>query len=113
MSEEMMEHEVSAIVAEVAEPEGGSTVSADPRLEEMDRRIRELEAAIADLRTVSAAAATAAVPAGRKTQASYAPRLLAKGAEPVRSGAVDEALSSLSVEQRFAVKAGLLRAGLL
>lgn len=113
MVEDRMEHEVSAIVAEVAEPEQQETATvADPRLKDLDRRIRELEAAIADLRTVSASAAMT-VGGGRKTQVSYAPQLLAKGAEPVRTAAVDDALSSLGVEQRLAVKSGLLRAGLL
>ncbi|GAA3752761.1 hypothetical protein [Terriglobus aquaticus] len=114
MNEEMMQHEVGAIVAEIAAPaQEAATAVADPRLEDLDRRIRDLEAAIADLRTVSASAATSPVASGRKTQPSYAPHLLAKGAEPVRPAAVDDALSSLSVEQRFAVKAGLLRAGIL
>ena len=111
MNEEKTEQEVGTIVAEVAnvQPEA-AVVASDPRVDDLDRRIRDLEAAIGDLRTVSAAAA---MPNGRKTQASYASRLLAKGAEPVRAGAVDDALGSLSVEQRIAVKAGLLRAGLL
>ncbi|WP_419805134.1 hypothetical protein [Terriglobus sp.] len=114
MQEEMNASEVKALVAETSE----ETVAAqgDARVEDLERRIRELEAAIGDLRTVNASApAGAAVPvaAGRKTQASYAPHLLAKGAEPVNEGSVDVALRSLSVEQRIAVKSGLLRAGLL
>ena len=119
MNERSQEQEVNTIVAEVAgtEPEALEQVAeptTDPRIDDLDRRIRELESAMGDLRTVSASAsAQASAAAGRKTQASYAPRLLAKGAEPVREGGVDAALSSLSVEQRIAVKAGLLRAGLL
>ncbi len=115
MNEEKSEQEVGAIVAEVANPQPEAAVApSDSRVDDLERRIRELEASIGDLRTVSASAAAAsAVQTGRKTQASYAPRLLAKGAEPVRAGAVDDALGSLSVEQRIAVKAGLLRAGLL
>ncbi len=70
---------------------------------ELDRRICELEAAIGDLRSVKASSATA----GRKTSAS----LMAKGAESVAD--LDEALRSLSVEQRIAVKSGLMRAGVL
>jgi hypothetical protein len=72
-----------------------------------------VSAAAATGAAATGAAANRAVATGRKTEVSYAPRLLAKGAEPVRPAAVDDALSSLSVEQRFAVKAGLLRAGLL
>lgn len=68
---------------------------------ELDRRIRELEAAMGDMRSVKASAAT-----GRKTSAS----MMAKGAETAE---MDEAFRSLSVEQRIAVKSGLMRAGLL
>lgn len=68
---------------------------------ELDRRIRELEAAMGDMRSVKASAAV-----GRKTSAS----MLAKGAEAPE---MDEAFRSLSVEQRIAVKSGLMRAGLL
>ncbi|HEY9136970.1 MAG TPA: hypothetical protein VIM67_01775 [Terriglobus sp.] len=87
------------------------TVEEQPRLivataeenaiAELDRRIRELETAIGDLRSVKASAAT-----GRKTSAS----VMAKGTE---NADVDEAFRSLSVEQRIAVKSGLIRAGLL
>ena len=120
MNEQRDGQEVSAIVAEVEgeqEAVAAQPVSAnDPRVDDLERHIRELEAAVGDLRTVTASAqsATAATsPSGRKTQVSYASRLLAKGAEPVAAGSVDAALDSLSVEQRIAVKAGLLRAGLL
>jgi len=39
--------------------------------------------------------------------------LLAKAGEASELGALDGALASLSVEQRFAVKAEMLRSGLL
>jgi paraquat-inducible protein B len=68
---------------------------------ELDRRIRELEAAMGDMRSVKASASV-----GRKTSAS----MMAKGAE---ASDMDEAFRSLSVEQRIAVKSGLMRAGLL
>lgn len=68
---------------------------------ELDRRIRELEAAMGDMRSVKASAAV-----GRKTSAS----MMAKGTE---ASDMDEAFRSLSVEQRIAVKSGLMRAGLL
>ncbi|MEZ2347372.1 hypothetical protein [Terriglobus sp. RCC_193] len=68
---------------------------------ELDRRIRELEAAMGDMRSVKASAAV-----GRKTSAS----MMAKGAE---ASDMDAAFRSLSVEQRIAVKSGLMRAGLL
>ena len=114
-----VEAPLDAVVAEVApEPASTEAGTTDACLQDLERRIRELEAAIGDLRTVTAAAGEAATrnvasASGRKTQASYASHLLAKGAEPAAAGGVDAALGSLSVEQRFAVKAGLLRAGLL
>jgi hypothetical protein len=66
---------------------------------ELEKRVLELEAAIGDFRTVKASAAQ-----GRKTAVSGGPG---------EGGSVDEALRSLSVEQRIAVKSGLMRAGVL
>ena len=66
---------------------------------DLDRRIRELEAAIGEVRSVKASAVV-----GRKTASS----MMASG-----SAGVDDALGSLSVEQRIAVKSGLIRAGLM
>ena len=68
---------------------------------DLDRRIRELEAAIGEVRSVKASAAV-----GRKTASST----MAKSAD---AAGLDGALGSLSVEQRIAVKSGLLRAGLI
>ncbi len=68
---------------------------------ELERRVRELETAMADLGSVKASAA------GRKTSAA----LMTKSSESVAD--VDEALRSLSLEQRIAVKSGLMRAGVL
>ena len=116
--------EVPAIVAEVEEPEA-ETQAADAKqvqaaqvhaaqLAEFDRRIRDLEAAIGDLRTVSAAALKP-VPAGRKTLPAHNETLLSKhGPAPeVQAAGLDAALASLSIEQRIAVKSQMLRAGLL
>ena len=68
---------------------------------------------IADLQ----ARATAVAPAsGRKTLPTAMTSLLAKqgvAIESLEAGALDAALVSLSLEQRIAVKAQLLRAGLL
>jgi hypothetical protein len=73
---------------------------------ELDRRIRAMEAAIGDLRSVKAQEGSV----GRKTVAAAS--IVAKGLEP-QVASVDEALRSLSLEQRIAVKSGLIRAGLL
>jgi len=75
---------------------------------ELTRRLGEAEAKLASL--------TAA--AGRKTLNPGTATMLAKqgvdtGAVSLDAGAVDGALAHLSVEQRIAVKAELMRAGLL
>ncbi len=67
----------------------------------LEQRLAEAEATIATLRAQ-----------GRKT-APTGGALLAKEGVAVEAGALDAALVSLSLEQRIAVKAGLLRSGLL
>ena len=73
---------------------------------ELARRLEEAEAKIAQL-TASA---------GRKTVSAGTVNMLAKRGvelERVDAGALDAALVGLSVEQRIAVKAELMRAGLV
>src|SRR5580704_13536995 len=73
------------------------------------------EAQIAELKA-AAVSVPSAVANGRKTLPVAMVNLLAKQGVTVDSmeaGAVDAALVSLSVEQRIAVKAQLMRAGLL
>jgi hypothetical protein len=89
-----------------------ATVESE-REAELERRLAEAEARIAEL-------TAAAVPAGRKTLPSGMASMLAKQGvalqsvgESMEAGALDGALASLSIEQRIAVKAELLRAGLL
>ena len=124
----MDEQRESALPAIVAEVESQADVFA-AQMAEMDRRIREMEAAIGDLRVVSAPAAAAPAVAasapgvsGRKTLTTHTAQMLAK--QGVAAGldasegamnleALDLSLRSLSVEQRIAVKSEMLRAGLL
>ncbi len=80
-----------------------ATVSSG-REAELERRLAEAEQTIAELRTPGAGT-------GRKTM--VAATMLAKGAEGAEARALDGALASLSIEQRIAVKAEMLRAGLL
>ena len=82
---------------------------------ELEVKLAAAEAQIAELK---AAAGSVPVPVtyGRKTLPVAMVNLLAKQGVTVDSmeaGAVDAALVSLSVEQRIAVKAQLMRAGLL
>ena len=84
-----------------------ATVDAD-----LEERLAAAEAQIAELK----ASAPVTVTNGRKTLPVAMTTLLAKQGVTVDSmeaGALDAALSSLSMEQRFAVKAQLMRAGLL
>lgn len=99
-----------------------NTAAPDP-MADLERRIAELEAAMGDLRSrvtdasVQASAAVPAVAGGRKTIPSSTAAVLAKQGVTLEAGsqgaALDEALRSLPVEQRIAVKSQMLRSGLL
>jgi hypothetical protein len=82
---------------------------------ELEEKLAAAEAQIAELKA-AAASAPITVTNGRKTLPVAMVSLLAKQGVTVDSmeaGALDAALVSLSMEQRFAVKAQLMRAGLL
>ena len=108
------EHSVERIVATI---EGQREAELAERLRITEAKLAEAEGRIAEL----SAAAVAATPAGRKTISAGVSHLLAKqgvsvdGLESGRmeAGSIDAALTSLSIEQRFAVKTELLRSGLL
>ena len=81
---------------------------------ELEAKLAAAEAQIAELK--AAGSVPAAGTHGRKTLPVAMANLLAKQgvtADSMEAGAVDAALVSLSVEQRIAVKAQLMRAGLL
>ncbi len=87
---------------------------------ELEQRLAAAEAQLAaaesKLAALSASAPVTVTNSGRKTLPVAMANLLAKQGVTVDSmeaGAVDAALVSLSVEQRIAVKAQLMRAGLL
>jgi hypothetical protein len=93
-----------------------ATVEQSRREEELAAKLEAMEKELAELK----ASAAQAVPAQsvlaplRKTVPSATLDMLAKhgvGEGPVDSRALDAALSSLSIEQRIAVKSQLLRAG--
>ena len=103
------EASIGRIVATV-----GATVEAR-REAELEQKLAAAEAEIASLRA-AAASVPAEVTNGRKTLPVTMVNLLAKqgvSADSIEAGALDSALGSLSMEQRFAVKAQLMRAGLL
>ena len=82
----------------------------------LEEKLAAAEAQIAELKAAAAASVPVTVTHGRKTLPVAMVNLLAKQGVTVDSmeaGAVDAALVSLSVEQRIAVKAQLMRAGLL
>jgi phosphoserine phosphatase len=83
---------------------------------ELEEKLAAAEAQIAELKAAAAGSVPVAVTNGRKTLPVAMVNLLAKQGVTVDSmeaGAVDAALVSLSIEQRIAVKAQLMRAGLL
>ncbi len=107
----MEEKNVLEHVGPIVATEEPAVDASHAALADMDRRIREIEAMIGDLRSMKAQSEHPF--AGRKTVAAHGTSVLAKGNHEQTEGAsVDEALRSLSVEQRIAVKSGLLRAGL-
>jgi hypothetical protein len=92
-----------------------ATVETDPavRLNELEMKLQLAEQKIAELRAQTAAPTFS----GRKTLPAATTHLLAKHGldtlEQVNAGALDAALTGLSLEQRVAVKSQLMRAGLL
>ena len=84
---------------------------------ELEQKLAAAEARIAELR--ASAPVTVTHSGGRKTLPTATINLLAKqglagdAVASMEAGTLDAALSSLSLEQRIAVKAQLMRAGLL
>lgn len=98
------EASINRIVATV---ETHREAELEEKLAAAERRIAELQAS---------ASVSATVTNGRKTMPVAMTNLLAKQGVTVESldaSALDAALGSLSMEQRFAVKAQMLRAGLI
>ena len=115
------EERVERIVATV---EGQREAELAERLRVAETKLAEAEGKLAEVAAAASAASAVSVSTGRKTVSAGMVATLAKqgiaagaleGLETGRleAGALDAALSSLSIEQRFAVKAEMLRAGLL
>jgi hypothetical protein len=82
---------------------------------ELEEKLAAAEAEIAQLKA-AAATVPSEVTHGRKTLPLAMVNLLAKqgvAVETMEAGSVDAALANLSIEQRIAVKAQLMRSGLL
>lgn len=82
----------------------------------LEERRAAAEAKIAELEAAASANVPSEVTNGRKTLPAGMTAMLAKqgvAIDSLEAGALDAALASLSLEQRIAVKAQLLRAGML
>ena len=123
---ERLAEERQAAAADAEERVGRIVATVETAREgELERKLAEAEAKIAELTASAAVLASAphvAQAAGRKTLPVGMVSMLAKqgvtldlgaGATTVEASAIDGALSSLSIEQRIAVKAEMRRAGLL
>jgi hypothetical protein len=101
--------EVQKIIAEVDRTSDGGF---SERELELERRLAQAEQQIAELRAQESKGASA-----RKTLPATTTQLLAKqgitSLDSLEAGALDAALTGLSLEQRIAVKSQLLRAGVL
>ena len=103
--------DVQKIVAAV---ETSREAELQKKLEAAEQQIAELQAQIG---TQIVTPVEAPVPSARKTVPAATAQFLAKQGistlESVEAGALDAALTGLSLEQRIAVKAQLLRAGVV
>lgn len=88
--------------------EAAARLEAVPLEAAASGRETELARLLADAETT-----IATLKAGRKTAPAGVTTLLAKEGPTVELGSLDAALGSLSLEQRIAVKAGLMRSGLI
>ena len=99
--------DVQKIVAEVDQE-----AAVSERELELERRLARAEQQIAELRAQESKGGSA-----RKTLPATTTQLLAKqgitSLESMEAGALDAALTGLSLEQRIAVKSQLLRAGIV
>ena len=123
VAEQMAERGV-ALAAEAEQSVGRIVATVETQREgELAERLRLAEDKLvtAENRIAELTAAAKPEPAGRKTSSAGMTAMLSKqgisadGLEHgrIEAGTLDAALSSLSIEQRFAVKAEMLRSGLL
>jgi hypothetical protein len=106
-----LEERQAAMTGDVAKIVATVDATADARQRDLERKLEEAEQQIAELKAQAAAAN------GRKTLPVATMQLLAKqgigSVDGMEAGSLDAALTGLSLEQRVAVKAQLIRAGAL
>jgi hypothetical protein len=106
-----LEEHHSAMTGDVSKIVATVDANADAKHRELERKLEEAEQQIAELK------AQAAAMNSRKTVPVATMQLLAKqgigSVEGIEAGSLDAALGGLSLEQRVAVKAQLIRAGAL
>ena len=106
---ERMTQRQESFAAEAEETVGRIVATVETAREaELEKKLMDAEKKIAEM----SAAASAAAASGRKTVAGGVGRMFAKE-ESMEVAGIDGALTSLSVEQRIAVKAALMRAGMV
>ena len=108
LAQRLTENDETTIGRIVAQIDERRESDLEQKLAAAEQRIAELEAAAAET--------PAASTGSRKTVPTTTANLLAKqgvALDAIEAGSLDAALAGLSLEQRFAVKAQLLRAGLL
>jgi hypothetical protein len=94
-----------------------NATQATAREQQLEERLAQAEATIASLRAeatrIAPMQAETVRASGRKTAPAAAPALASREGVSVEASALDASLRSLSIEQRIAVKAEMLRTGLL
>jgi hypothetical protein len=109
-----LEERQAAMTGDVARIVATVDASGDVRYREMERKLVEAEQQIAELKAQAVAASAVS---GRKTLPVGTMQLLAKqgigSVDGLEAGSLDAALNGLSLEQRVAVKAQLIRTGAL
>jgi cell division protein ZapA (FtsZ GTPase activity inhibitor) len=107
-----LEERQAAMTGDVARIVATVDASADGRQRELERKLEVAEQQIAELKAQAAAAT-----GGRKTVPVATMQLLAKqgigSVDGLEAGSLDAALTGLTLEQRIAVKAQLIRSGTL
>jgi hypothetical protein len=106
-----LEERQAAMTGDVARIVATVDATADARQRELEQKLEAAERQIAELKAQAAAAGE------RKTVPVATMQLLAKqgigSVDGLEAGSLDAALAGLSLEQRIAVKAQLIRAGAL